>query len=294
MGSWNGTCGLTNLPITSGERAVWLPLMSTRHPGAIYYNPSDLYMPMGFAIRGSYNDYGCIEKIDETTPAKLMLEYFKDLIKIKELINVSENKHDKMALKTIDDLVKLVEREYLVTIDSSNDVLKGLRATGRLVGCMMFHEKAYDCVLTEISGRIPYGKNKTTEFYIVQQIKKWMNEISSDEHDRMFNMSHYRFVRYVEDNLSGGSYYLDRIYKEKLKSMIPAIVEHYLFHIAMNYLRKMYMPQNGSGSQCDEMVLHTHLAGFVSDHLKKKFTQWKKENKEDDSYIPFVETPWVD
>jgi hypothetical protein len=68
MGCWNGTCGLTNLPIMAGEPTVFHLVGVFGHGGGM--NPAiDVYenaraFPISFAIVGEYNDYGGIENIE--------------------------------------------------------------------------------------------------------------------------------------------------------------------------------------------------------------------------------------
>jgi len=82
MGCWNGTCGISQMPILAGQR-IWAFLI-----GVAGYrdNPSssghcystDLGFPMTLPIRGKYNDYGGIESIEENYNTELILDIFRD------------------------------------------------------------------------------------------------------------------------------------------------------------------------------------------------------------------------
>lgn len=66
MGSWNGTCGLSNLPIQEGDKIllfVLAPTKSHRDLGGGFSYPTGRYTPIGLPIHGEYNDYGGIEHI---------------------------------------------------------------------------------------------------------------------------------------------------------------------------------------------------------------------------------------
>lgn len=69
MGYWNETCGLTNLPIFSGEKTCAVIIEEMRP-----YNKSCLsaenWCPIGPAIWGNYSGYGYIEDIPDEEEVK--------------------------------------------------------------------------------------------------------------------------------------------------------------------------------------------------------------------------------
>lgn len=69
MGCWNETCGLTNLPIFSGEKTCAVIIEELRP-----YNKSCLsaedWCPIGPAIWGNYGGYGYIEDIPDEEEVK--------------------------------------------------------------------------------------------------------------------------------------------------------------------------------------------------------------------------------
>ena len=69
MGCWNETCGLTNLPIFSGEKTCAVIIEEMRP-----YNKSCLsaenWCPIGPAIWGDYSGYGYIEDIPDEEEVK--------------------------------------------------------------------------------------------------------------------------------------------------------------------------------------------------------------------------------
>ena len=60
MGSWNGTCALTNLPLSPGTPVVGyvLHLFGGQYPGSGFVRANDLAHPVGPALWGEYNGYG--------------------------------------------------------------------------------------------------------------------------------------------------------------------------------------------------------------------------------------------
>lgn len=59
MGCWNGTCGLSGLPIIHGQEMYVFPIIES-HKGSFCYT-SALYRPSVLPFRAEYNDYGAGE-----------------------------------------------------------------------------------------------------------------------------------------------------------------------------------------------------------------------------------------
>lgn len=76
MGCWNETCGLTNLPIFSGEKTCAVIIEEMRP-----YNKSCLsaenWCPIGPAIWGNYSGYGYIEDIPDEEESK---EFYRQVM----------------------------------------------------------------------------------------------------------------------------------------------------------------------------------------------------------------------
>lgn len=68
MGSWNGTCMISNLPIIEGEKVKLIILHDgfnrDRYSGG-FCNANGLMAPLFLPINGEYNDGGMIEEIEE-------------------------------------------------------------------------------------------------------------------------------------------------------------------------------------------------------------------------------------
>ena len=73
MGCWNATCGLTQLPILHGEKVLLYILKPTDHREQGRCYPDELFKPYFLPIKGQYNDYGGIEKVEKNIVSKLLL-----------------------------------------------------------------------------------------------------------------------------------------------------------------------------------------------------------------------------
>ena len=67
MGSWSVYCAISRITITAGRKAVFLPLR--KNVDGVGY---DKFIPATLPIFGEYNDYGCIENIEDDENTKFL------------------------------------------------------------------------------------------------------------------------------------------------------------------------------------------------------------------------------
>jgi len=93
MGSWNETCMLSNLPITPGDKVVWLLIAESPYESreGCYHN--DFYHIRSVPIYGSYGDYG---RIEISNDQELSIEVIRDQF-VKDLIPKTANERDKLC-----------------------------------------------------------------------------------------------------------------------------------------------------------------------------------------------------
>jgi hypothetical protein len=118
MGSWNGTCLLSNVPILAGEKVKAILIAKINN---IKYRI--ITMP----IDGTYNDYGCIENIEETEYTQYLLEYFNDLLDNKKIIALDGDHDNKKILqfRSLEKVFQTAERDNLrINHEIEEDFLK--------------------------------------------------------------------------------------------------------------------------------------------------------------------------
>lgn len=93
MGCWNGTCGLSGLPIIYGEEMYVFPIVSVNADSFCY--ASALYRPVVLPFLAEYNDYGGGEKCSGAGLEINMLNIKNKLVE-KE---VGKNKYHDIAVK---------------------------------------------------------------------------------------------------------------------------------------------------------------------------------------------------
>ena len=93
MGSWNGTCGLSGLPIISGEEIYVFPIIEG-YSGSFCYATA-LYNPMIIPFRAKYNDYGAGEECAGPALDMIINNIKSELIELQ----VGENEYHDIAVK---------------------------------------------------------------------------------------------------------------------------------------------------------------------------------------------------
>lgn len=112
MGCWNGTCGLSQLPIHAGDPVIGFLLEGRGarregHNGAGgYCYSTDAAAPLFIPIRGKYDDYGAIEEIKGS---RILVSFFNKEEKITLHPDCGDDSKPKKP-KTVKDLVNYVER----------------------------------------------------------------------------------------------------------------------------------------------------------------------------------------
>lgn len=107
MGSWNNTCGLTNLPIIAGESVYVFPIRErdlSKYRSHCY--STALYQPVLIPFVAEYNDYGAGENCSGIALDLTIEELRRTLIELE----IGENKYHDIAVKRNDfDDVKFFE-----------------------------------------------------------------------------------------------------------------------------------------------------------------------------------------
>lgn len=299
MGCFNGTCGITNLPITVGTKVRGFILVPNHNSygekglpmGSGQCYSTDSFVPLSIGIRGEYDDYGCMENIVEDTNTKLILKHINKQIK--------------------DGKLKLTERDEKPKIFKNiKELLNAICCTNEL-GFMMVIEDMYIAAIEAVEANRDEQydqdgmlKNLIEDFKIA---KKYLREedaknglkntlknfnIKSAKND--FNLVMASLMRYnipkranatrhYAENVATlfvrniGSYNLieSKFSLENGSALIKAkdipakmLAGHYNFHCFMSQARKSWMPQSGQGSQSDEYKVYRLMAEATLKYLK--------------------------
>lgn len=223
MGSWNGTCGVSKMPIRHGDRVKLILLKPTEHyrnicTGSGFCDIEDMFTPLCLPITGEYNDYGYIEDIDDRP------ELFDLLIKA----------------------VRVPDRNDI------EDIIKGI-ANNELenISFMLVLESVYN-MMVDINKVLPhrYSNNDyTIEMHRNYTISfnNMLNDIKNNipkplEFDREYydNDNYYRKLPSVIRKLNDS---------DVLKAIKKDMVNFMIFSSALQDARMFWSPQSGGGSQ---------------------------------------------
>lgn len=272
MGCWNGTCGVSQLPIKWGDEIV-LFILFNRHPlgnivsGGYCYSDT-IFHPISAPIFGKYNDYGSIEDAEQND---VVLNHFNSQIKdgVFVLTDVEECKehnryNEETGFPSLDDLIDVIERGYLEDI-----------------GFMMVHKQLYINMIEEMKSRKFYDKDYGLEQMMDRKINEYFKELKSeDEFKRMiyFLSSRNDFTRYfIEHKMK---YLVDAM--DENAYIIQLMKDLYVFNTALCYSRIAWMVQTGAGSQSQESKIHAIIGQFMVDYEKKCKKEYEENNEYDE------------
>lgn len=165
------------MPITCGDRVVAF-LGLTDLKGSDQYTPGYSFTPLSLPIRGSYNDYGSVENIDETPAVKILEERFGK--PIDELLDIAE-RYD--VGETWD-----VYETFVDEIVSATPYFVSKREN-LMITLIMEHEVVFDQMVKMAGVEKRVGKdydNDVAEYKAINEFKVLMKEkYGTDDPDEL-------------------------------------------------------------------------------------------------------------
>src|SRR6478735_181127 len=118
MGSWLQTCMISNLPIDWDEKVkvIFLEKNIDNIDSGCY--PTCYYKPIHVPLDGIYNDYGYDISIEKNYNYDIILNYFKEILGDKIIINDKEIENYDLSI-----ILKGIERKELKLLENYNYVL---------------------------------------------------------------------------------------------------------------------------------------------------------------------------
>lgn len=316
MGSWNGTCGISQLPITAGTKVKAFLMLQSEYAHGIGGSSScystTYFRPWFFPLTAEYNDYGSIQTIEPDWNAKYMLETFQQWLASGEVRILGRgeceiNDPGVKEFKTLENVFDCVERGALVFKNPGErfdkEKQEWVPAGGYLkIGIFMILDTVYQGVIAEA---IRFLKLPANEFYQKRDKEDLQKALESITKHRGKNVVKSDNPELDEALLTMRDIYVDRFlgdlieehcafkhYKTILFSPDGAGVEDFFARIdevrklstAMSYLRKSWFPPCGSGSQSEELSFNAALSGAVAAHIKNREDEMEKYRKEDEEW----------
>jgi hypothetical protein len=305
MGSWNATCGVSQLPIQAGDTVKAFLLIQhewnheLRGSGTVYN--TEYFRPWFFPVTASYNSYGSIENIKNDWNSQYMLKSFQRWLKdgkIKILDNeeCEINSPEIDEFKTLDDVFDCVERGAVLVNFKKSELNKEktewISSPGTLkVGLFMVLNSVFEDLVTEAE-KYFNSKNILGSYY-----KKDWNEIREKAIDASKKIRETTNLQNSNtdpiqnfDNIDGielvktfhiEQFLCDMMQEHKVFKHYISVIkdpsvdlfnffekheEIHLFCISMMHLRKMFIPQ--TGSQSEGYNFYKKLAKSMLSHIK--------------------------
>jgi len=283
MGVWNETCGLSNLHINGGEKAMCFFILEKERQEDAFYDSAREYNPIIFPVVGTYDEYGCLDDIEKSLSLKLNLEYF-DYLDKEGLLQIKEDEYESDDLTSFENIVKIVERARM-------------KIGGRGVQLIYFIPEIYKAFVNEIGSRPcydvewnvreDYTRLAREELGNLEKYKKLEKELEKFEKKTDLLNTFFTPTRFgrsfdgEDDNFGYTKWFLIKFSQTSSEGMLNIMIDLKLFECALSISRKFWHPTTGKGSQNEEMMTHKILAEKILEIFKKRKSQYMIENKEE-------------
>ena len=265
MGCWNGTDGITGMPIQDKDQVRCLVIASrSEHPflGGYTYS-DDAWYPIGPSLTGLYDDYGCIKEIQESVAADWLTHFLPMTDKMKEEIEG----HSREGFTELDEKILAIERAVSFLPDPFND---------RCRLCLwMVHESTwkvmqkakYECWTESPKDRAKSLKatyfNLDGEVPAIDRMK-----LSIDETKLMRDNSFVAFEWAAQNH--------------RYDEMVDGVEELLQLKWAMGAARRYFTPMAGSGTQNTDWEVHRSLADLVLRQAEDGIRNESPEEEDED------------
>ena len=269
MGSWNETCGLSNLPIMRNDKVV-LFMLESNCKGSILdcegiTSPNSLFEPI-LPLFAKYNDSRKYIDI-EIKNKDAVLYFLKNKLKSKEYIC----KKDDFDINSFDleEFIYLIQNGYVF-----NNALFGDEAQ---MSYMVIHRDIYDKFMNLVDvNDSDFSLIKTSYDYTINEIKMYENQVRKSYDELEGNELEEKVKRMIRLKS------IDFPYVKSVRGLILDIyigdidkyIEDEILKLAyinkvLYKLRKCWMPQAGLGSQEEYNEFYVALAECIFDKCKK-------------------------
>jgi uncharacterized coiled-coil protein SlyX len=306
MGYWNGTCGISQLPILSGKKVKMVLLLQSEFnqnvQGSGACHITHYFRPWFFPITAEYNGYGSIDNIDMDWNAKYMFERFREwlisgYVKILDNGECEVNSPNIDKFETLEDVFTCIERGALVTQNTGKKFddksQKWIPSGGYLkISMFMVLIPVWESLIIETNRFKNLSENS---FYLEREIedkmrflkavKKAISKIGGEKEMDKIDGCVYDYDLFGS---SMSDYYNLNHYKPILYDPSKVVVEKFLeqmeeiknVSVAMTYLRKLWFPQSGQGSQLEELSFNRALIDGMNKHIEDRSVEIEESRKE--------------
>lgn len=262
MGCWNGTCGISQLPIISGNKVKAFLLLQSRHQKEIKGSGTnyamDYFAPFFLPVTAKYDDYGSICHIEEDWNTKFLLEKFQAWQEHDIIVNLGDkaeiNNPNIDKFQTVKDVFDCVERGALLYGKDNK----------RKIGIFMVVEEVYNTLITHYESEFTvdrYSSEYEEETY--SGAYKWFRAMrknsTKDSLEKILNENKLCIGNAISLILGDRGWpvpefehYYDSIKNPEFgepEDIIQRFKNVRRLNSCMRELRKMWIPQTGGGNQ---------------------------------------------
>ena len=307
MGCWNGTCGISQLPILCGRKVKAFLMLQSEFAeslgGAGVCYSTAHFRPWFFPVTANYNDYGSIDGIEKDWNSEYMLETFQKWLvegKVRILSNdeAEINSPNIKKFETLNDVFECVERGALVFIYDKHKLNPEKTAwvpnvVELRIGIFMVLDDIYSDMVAESVRFTNLPDNKYYRDHDVEDRKKALVAINkargmTTAPDEFTSTVYDLYVdRFLGDLIE--EHYAFKHYKRILNAPDKVSVADFMARLdevrhigtCMSYLRKLWIPQAGQGSQSEELSFNKALVDAMNEHFDTRAAEEEQNLREE-------------
>lgn len=307
MGCWNGTCAITNVPVTHGEDVVVMLLVQQPREIESLCYPTAFWRPYPFYFYGKYNDYGGVEKCYGD-----LLPYILEDIKSRLVpVDQGENPYHHIPVNA-----ELLTLDYLFEADHAQRLfIKSPQAwkcepTDQFAGCenklrlehVIIRRRVWDNLMIQYYTESYRNDDKTYLIDIVEAGRAELQQMIEDAKETDIDARLItRFSKMLDyDNpfhwVKESSKFCDT---SRPIALVEKLVDHdriahaeaaivqmcsmYWLDAYMNDCRRMWTPMSGAGSQNDSTRAQELTANLTLAAVNEHRTRWSDDPEDGDS-----------
>lgn len=286
MGSWYGTCGVTQLPLV-GEEIVCLPIVQrkTTYSGSDFCYGNEIWEPCGIPMFGTYDDYGRIALDDGQEQVHL---FNAGMLGQALVPYEGDNRIEKVDQEFIMGLEEWQEAIHEGHLHIQGHGYEDMKQIKKAVGRMFILKRVWDTLVAEYPEPNYSGKLHDKALYLDEIQKRVMSGASRfgasyGSYSVLSGNGHSGMNDEILDALSEHhkGTIVDGVTDPAVEMLMEQFAEYYVFNTAMGEMRKHYAPQTGAGDQSREYKPYLLMM--------KAMIQVMKEN--DDEYGEWADGP---
>lgn len=290
MGSWNKTCGLTNLHTCAGTPVYVFPLEKSNMHDRCY--ATAFWKPVLLPFEAEYNDYGSGEECEEFVLNYILNELRRQIVEM----DVGENQYHDIAVKRD----KLDEELFFRAVREGRLKVKDIFGSEAEVDFVMMRKDAVDAVLAEwkldiYQGRGENGEGEYDVFGyadVVKEVPGFIQELDETPDKELLLMSGIRpSSKRLRTVLQGDDYRYSSILRitslliEEVENgnlfnadrLLTTYIKGKMIDMFFEETRRLWQPGCHEGSQSQDVDAYKILLNVTSQAIEreeKEMDEW--------------------